>query len=158
MALFGCSPLLLTFLADNFFTFVGSNGDSVLNVTRYLTCLSVVAGLAHLFGALTLPPRPSTVTPIPSATEEAQRDEPSVSDEVSPLLRRRSLSSSSSSSLAKPPSVQVEVTEVLEVPPPQHGSTLDLLRDPCFWTLLFIGAIYIGCVSVNLPLLALRHC
>ena len=159
MALFGCSPLLLTLIADHFFTTQTGAGETVLNVTRFLTCLSLVTGLSHILGAVTLPGRSFMVPPSTSPAREDEQPseldvqegpsmhrEPSSSSETTPLLGRRSLSPSSTSS-KKSVTVEVDIVEVQEVSPPQHGSTLDLVRDPWFLGLLVVVAIVVGCVS-----------
>ncbi|KIP08793.1 hypothetical protein PHLGIDRAFT_126758 [Phlebiopsis gigantea 11061_1 CR5-6] len=161
MALFGCSPLLLTSIADHFFTTQTAAGETILNVTRFLTCLSLVTGLSHILGAVTLPGRSSTASPTTSPTREDNRPSelaiqerpsihqpsPSTSGETTPLLGRRSLSPSSMSS-KKSVAVEVDVVEAREVTPPQHGSTLDLICDPWFPTLLAVVAILVGCCEM----------
>lgn len=166
MALFGCSPLLLSLIADHFFTFPDSTGAPVLNVTRFLTFLSLVSGVAHLFGALTLPGISSTTSLSPAtdvaespvgeaafATEEALDSAPPASAETSPLLSRRELASEPSPSRSPKKSVDVDVVEIsstaglLEATPPQHGTSLQLLRDWHFWGLILVVAILVGCVG-----------
>lgn len=167
MALFGCSPLLLTSIADHFFTTQTAAGETILNVTRFLTCLSLVTGLSHILGAVTLPGRSSTASSTTSPTREdnppselaiqerpsIHQPSPSTSGETTPLLGRRSLSPSSMSS-KNSVAVEVDVVEAREVTPPQHGSTLDLICDPWFPTLLAVVAILVGCVS---PLQHIRY-
>lgn len=166
MAIFGCSPLFLTSLADRYFTSVNPTGEPVLNVTHFVACLSIVTGLAHLLGAFTLPGPVSVVSIALSAIEVEQpapvvrarlegardEDEPSGSAESSPLLRGQRSSSRSSSNKSLPVQIDITLAEVLEVPPPQHGSTLDLLHDPWFWALFIVATIVVGCVSHGMSL------
>lgn len=50
MALFGLSPLFLTYVAINWFT---NHYTGTLQVVRFTACLSIVAGAVHIIGALT---------------------------------------------------------------------------------------------------------
>ena len=166
MALFGCSPLLLSVIAERFFMHPDLIGVATLNVTQFLGFLAFVAGVAHLFGAIALPGHSGSSTSLPEEVidvepalvpERPSRSEgvirPADSDsETSPLLstRRPSLSPDES---RLPKAVDVVVTEVivpsksLEVCDPQHGTTLELLKDPRFWALTTVVAILVGCVS-----------
>ncbi|KAI0050909.1 MFS general substrate transporter [Auriscalpium vulgare] len=126
-ALFGLSPLFLSFVASTFFT------DPVtgLNVTKFLTFLAITAGSVHFVGAFNLR-LPSTVSPTALEPQETTPlsdndvEGQSGADERDPLL---------------PHKPRAEVTVV---PVEEDGSALDLLRDPQFWWLACIVMITLG--------------
>lgn len=154
MALFGCSPLVISVVADKFFTHPSSYPQDarVLNVTQFLTFLVIVTGITHILGSLILP------GPAPPPAEPAIDDfdtcgNPALPDIVVSGVTTPSEDDSSEDApllLHSPKNktqVMVDVVEVVEVPPPQLGTMLDLLRDPYFWVLAGVTAIILGCVS-----------
>lgn len=156
MALFGCSPLLLSVIAERI-----STKNGALNVTHFLSLLAIVTGAVHLFGAGFLPGRSPTTSLAPREAEDAagrvSQQEISTSEarvssaETSPLLsRRHSVSPLRAESPKKAPSIEVDIVTVerTEVAPPQHGSTLDLAQDPHFWALIAAIAVVVGCAEM----------
>ncbi|KAJ7740720.1 MFS general substrate transporter [Mycena maculata] len=86
MALFGLSPLFLSFVASTFFT---DGDDTSLNLVGFLAFLAILSAVVHIIGASNLRvPIPIT---LPSQDEEA--------DETSALLPKRTNRSASSSVL-----------------------------------------------------------
>ncbi|KZP24743.1 MFS general substrate transporter [Athelia psychrophila] len=120
MALFGLSPLFLSFLASNFFT----DPETGLNVTQFLKFLAVVTGGVYVIGAFNLRlPAIHRQGALPVDDPE-QESEP---DERSALLP------------SKPPN-----GIALQATPIAGGSTLDLLRDYNFWIMFASIATVLG--------------
>jgi hypothetical protein len=120
MALFGLSPLFLSFLASSFFT----NTDG-LDVTRFLKFMALFSGAIHLIGAIfleTFPAEQESLSPLLSDFEQ------SGIDERAPLLPRE----------ARPESVRVINAD---------GSVLDLFRDISFWVLAAVVFVVLGSVG-----------
>lgn len=134
MALFGLSPLFLSFLASNFF----SNPETGLDVTRFIKFHAITAGTIHLVGAFTLRPplvSESDSTPPPDDSEHTS-DPNTALDERTPLIPSKPLSD-----------VELQVTPVSD-----SASALDLLRDRNFWILFLSSLIILGSVSPSLSL------
>jgi hypothetical protein len=166
MALFGSSPLLLSVIAEHFFMSADVHGVATLKVTRFLSCLALVTGIVHLFGTVALPGHVGSTTSLPEeiidepapvrdVNERLSRStELPASTETSPLLPHRQ--SSLSPDQSKPTKQNVEIivaevvdsSEMLEVSDPQHGTALDLVKDPCFWALATVLAVLAGCVRL----------
>lgn len=125
MALFGLSPLFLSYIASTFFT----DPETGLNVTRFLKYHAIIAGSVHLIGAFNL--RLSSFPADDGPTSLDDPEQASEPDERSALLP------------GKPPNgVTVQVIPVTE-----GGSAMDLLRDLNFWILFVSVAIVLGSVS-----------
>ncbi|KAJ7774706.1 MFS general substrate transporter, partial [Mycena metata] len=90
MALFGLSPLFLSFLASTLFT---DGADESLDLVRFLVFLTALTGVVHLIGALNLRAAPNNHPP---ATVPLQDDEV---DETTALLTDGSRKSRSGSSI-----------------------------------------------------------
>lgn len=125
MALFGLSPLFLSFIASTFFT----DPDTGLNVTQFLKYHAIIAGSIHLIGAFNL--RLSSVPAGEAPTTLGDPEQVSEPDERTALLPGKT-----------PNEIAVQV-----IPPALEGSTMDLLRDVNFWILFVSVAIVLGSVS-----------
>ncbi|KAJ7219167.1 MFS general substrate transporter [Mycena pura] len=78
MALFGLSPLFLSFIASNFFA--GRN-DASLNVVGFLAFLAILTGVVHILGALNLcTPKDHPPIALSSQDEEASETTPLLSE------------------------------------------------------------------------------
>lgn len=117
MALFGLSPLFLSFLASAFFT----TPETGLDVSHYLTCLAILAGVVNFFGALTMG-TPQTLAQ--KAQEDADTEQP---DEHTQLL---------------PGKVSTATGDV--VPVEEDGTVLDLLKDVHFGALIAVALLVCG--------------
>lgn len=143
MALFGCSPLLITALGSKFFTYPHSTGS--LNATEFLAFLAILTATIHLLSAFFLPgPRKSPDTDETAATDhrcEPQTGNTQISDEQPPSEEQPLLSHS-----IRQINPYIHAVAVQE---PQHGSASQLLQDRNFWVLLLVILIVVGQV---------RHC
>ncbi|KAJ7046664.1 MFS general substrate transporter [Mycena alexandri] len=90
MALFGLSPLFLSFLASTFFT---DSADESFNLVQFLVFLTALTGVVHLIGALNLRAAPNNHLP---ATVPVQDDE---ANETTALLTDGSRKNWSGSSI-----------------------------------------------------------
>lgn len=144
MALFGSSPLLLSVIAAHQF----NDQLSGINVTRFLAFLSLLTGATHLFGAIALPGRGDNPTPAAGEPRNTAADEENTSSFTHATDSGEADADERSALL--PPNKHktgVEVT-IVPVQEPEHGSTIDLLRDRNFWVLAMIVVIVIGTVSL----------
>ncbi|CAL1704917.1 unnamed protein product [Somion occarium] len=142
MALFGFSPLVLSVVANRFFT----HQDTGLDVTHFLALIAFLAGSTHLLGALCMQgPEPKALVDTPTIAMEDEENTPSTStpsepldnesdNEAQPLLYSNKL---------KHATVHAEV-DVIAVPEPEHGTVGDLLKDTYFWLLIAILVVLIG--------------
>ncbi|KAA1474901.1 MFS general substrate transporter [Dentipellis sp. KUC8613] len=127
MALFGLSPLFLSFLAKLF-----TDPTSGLDVTRFLTFLAILAGVVHVIGALVLQVPSQTSDKAPFSADDSEQEDIEHSaeqDERQPLLP------------GKQPQVSVDVVlvEIEEDP-----TVLGLVKDPYFWVLALITMLTLG--------------
>jgi len=118
MALFGLSPLFLSFIASEGFT----SPTTGLDVMGFLNFMAIFTGSIHLIGAFTLRTpdlsRDLPMTPRSDISREANED--------SCLLPGR-LSGGKAF--------------------PDHSSIVEFLSDPCFWILAVILLVTAGSVS-----------
>lgn len=119
MALFGLSPLILSFLASTWFM-VPQRG---LDVANYTASLAVLTAVIHVIGAFNLRVEPAThqrEATHPSGADVSMED---TSDfETSPLLPKKSYLGS-------------------------YDSFWDVLREPHFWILACVSLLVLGSVS-----------
>lgn len=145
MALFGFSPLVISLVANRFFT----HPTSGLDVTHFLGFLAAAAGISHLFGALCMQgPEPKHANSHPNNASEDEESQP-------PTERLSAEAGFNSDDEARPlldSNKPVIAVDVIPVPEPQHGSVGDLLRDPYFWMLFSILTILIGGVRMIKPI------
>ncbi|KAH7107571.1 MFS general substrate transporter [Auriculariales sp. MPI-PUGE-AT-0066] len=118
MALFGLSPLALSFIASSFFT-----GPDGLDVTQFTSFLAVLAAASHIIGAFAL-------QILPPAQPPARSGLPPIEEEDSASER--------SSLLPKTP------VEYLELPPGSDGSVWTLLKDVEFWAVGVTSLVILG--------------
>ncbi|KAI8998501.1 MFS general substrate transporter [Trametes punicea] len=153
MSIFGLSPLFLSVVASKYFTLPGQT----LDVPQFFTFMAVLTGSVHFMSALIFraspiaheEPRESGVSIIPSTRTESS-DAPSSLEEAEPLLEDNTLTPKDPASV-----------HVVPVEEPQHGSALDLFKDPHFWLLslwmlLVVGAAEmvfsnLGSIVLSLP-------
>jgi len=147
LAIFGLSPLLLSWVATRFFT----PPDGVLDVTRFFTFMAVLAGVVNFLGALILPgPAAADIPVAPTSEETAMAHD---SDEDAEAHEETSLLASSVQSLTG--------LDALCADQPEHLSTMELLKNPYFWLFsssisLVVGAAEmiksnIGMIVLSLP-------
>ena len=147
MALFGFSPLVISLVANRFFT----HPESGLDVTHFLGFLAVAAGIMHLFSAACMQgPEPkhahSRLGHAPEGEEDycnpSENVDTASDGEAQPLLDNN-----------KP----MVTAGMVPIPEPQHGSVGDLLKDPYFWILFSVLVILIGgvCICIIYELLAI---
>ena len=144
MALFGSSPLLLSAIATHQF----NNEPSGINVTHFLAFLSLLTGAVHAFGAAALPSggeQPvlsSDASAVVITTDEESEILPT-SDMIQPSETDVSETSALLASKTHKLATQIDIVPVQE---PQHGSSLDLLKDRYFWVLAVVIVIILGTV------------
>jgi len=126
MALFGLSPLALSFVASTWFT----DPLEGLNVTHFTSFLAIVAFATHLIGgvALQIVPPASRPTILPHTL-------PTIDEEDGPDER--------TALFAKP------AVEYLELPPGNDGSIGKLVGDVEFWVLALASLIILGTVRLS---------
>lgn len=124
MAIFGLSPLFLSFLALRFFASLSSNS---LDVASFLQFLAILTFITHILGAFTLQGRPAE----PADTLSVDSVEDEVVDERSPLITAKSRAQSS-----------------MLVSGDQDGLNHPL-HDRYFWFLALYCFATIGAVSKN---------
>lgn len=127
MTFFGLSPLFLSILASRYFT----DPSTGLNVTHFMTFLAFASGITHLIGAFTLRiPTSQSEVALESDSIVSSNDEESSTDERQPLLRNK-----------------IPHPDVQAVRADGGSSVLHLLRDPSFWSLVFMVLMILGSVS-----------
>lgn len=130
MALYGLSPLFLTFLASTFFTDLSTG----LDIPRFLNFLALTSGTIHLLGAFNMRLyKPQHMAPSTPASASTSDEERSV-DEREPLLTNKPYRSDS------------QITPVGE-----GRSVIELFKDSHFWLLALVALIILGSVSRRLP-------
>ena len=144
MALFGSSPLVISLLATRYF----SIGDGVIDVTHFLGFMAAVTASTHLFGTFALrgasiKPEEQSQEPIIIVTDADEENDLAIREEPSPSEDNEETSALLSATHKHP----VAVVEIIPIQEPQHGSTLDLLKDGYFWILALIATIVFGSVS-----------
>ncbi|KAF9069867.1 major facilitator superfamily domain-containing protein [Rhodocollybia butyracea] len=117
MALFGLSPLFLSYIASKFFS---DSSTGVLNISQFLQFLAMSTGVVNLAGAFTLV-IPSSATTSSTSNSSATNND---ANEQSPLINRETA----------PDCMQ----------DPRDNSTLEFLRDPYFWILAFYMVMILG--------------
>lgn len=132
LAVFGMSPLLLSWLATHFFT----PPESVLDVTRFFTFMAVLTGVVNFAGAILLPgPAAAELPMAPLRDETALEADPE--DDVE-AHEETSLLASSIQSLTG--------LDALFAETPEHLTALQLLRNPYFWLFSTSIALVVGAV------------
>lgn len=141
MALFGCSPLVLSLLASNF-----TDPEKGLNITYFLAFLAALAGTTHLLSALCLP---GPVHHVDTKETETQDHDEYMNGNTSADHDDADQHSEDEASeqrplLSHPQDHHVHAHAYITVQEPQHGTVLDLVRDPYFWVLLAVVMIVVG--------------
>ncbi|KAI0780778.1 MFS general substrate transporter [Trametes elegans] len=151
MSIFGLSPFFLSVVASRYFTPPGQT----LNISAFFTFMAVLTGSVHLISTLIF-----RANPVPSAApadDERRESDAEALDalddmegEAEPLLREGS-----------PKPKDPASVHIIPIEEPQHGSTLDLFKDPYFWVLalwmlLIVGAAEmvvsnLGSIVLSLP-------
>lgn len=139
MSLFSLSPLFLSVLASAFFT----NSEGILDIYHFVTFLAILSGLVHFIGGFLLR------TPMDPVLETVERIAPDVNgqadvDEEVQVTEENEMADETVPLVTKNPSVTVEVNMH---PVDSSHSTLDLFKDPCFWTLFVVILLLVGSVS-----------
>ncbi|TFY65489.1 hypothetical protein EVJ58_g1957 [Rhodofomes roseus] len=147
LAIFGLSPLFLSWVATEFFT----PPDGVLDVTRFFTFLAILTGVVNFLGALILPGPAAAEFPIARTSEDTARERDP--DDDAEAYEETSLLTSSLQSLTG--------LDALCAEQPEHLSAIELLKNPNFWLFsssisLVVGAAemiksYIGMIVLSLP-------
>ncbi|KAI9065126.1 MFS general substrate transporter [Trametes sanguinea] len=136
MSIFGLSPFFLSLVASRYFTPPGQT----LDVANFFTFMAVLTGCAHvvstlIFHTTSMPQESLTGSESPSTSALAgTSDSADALEEAEPLL------ADNSSPKPKDPAT----VHVVPVQEPQHGSTLDLLKDPYFWVLCVWMLLVVG--------------
>ncbi|KAL7283517.1 hypothetical protein ACG7TL_002950 [Trametes sanguinea] len=154
MSIFGLSPFVLSLVASRYFTPPGQT----LDIANFFTFMAVLTGCVHVVSALVF-----RTTPIPqeSSSGSEHSEDPGTSagasEPVGALEEAEPLLGQDSGPKPKDPAT----VHVVPVQEPQHGSTLDLLKDPyfwvlCVWMLLVVGAAEmvvsnLGSIVLTLP-------
>lgn len=126
MALFGLSPLFLSYIASRFFS---DGATGALDITQFLQFLAISAGIAHLAGAFTLVmPSSTTILPTSATDDDANEQSPLINREIAPDCTQD----------------------------PRDNSTFEFLRDPYFWILALYMVMILGAVSLFLVAMARR--
>ncbi|KAI0724111.1 MFS general substrate transporter [Fomitopsis betulina] len=134
LAVFGMSPLLLSWLATHFFT----PPESVLDVTRFFTFMAVLTGVVNFAGAILLPgPAAAELPMAPLRDETALEADPE--DDVE-AHEETSLLASSIQSLTG--------LDALFAETPEHLTALQLLRNPYFWLFSTSIALVVGAAEM----------
>jgi hypothetical protein len=121
----------LSVIASNFFT----NSDEVLDVTKFVAFMAILAGIVHVIGAINL--HAPTSSPNQNRVESTDRRSRSRSDD-----REDAITADERTSLLR--------TSPQHVPQQQRVS--DLLKDPYFLLLGFLVLVTLGSVSNGLPI------
>ncbi|CDO72862.1 hypothetical protein BN946_scf185002.g47 [Trametes cinnabarina] len=150
MSIFGLSPFFLSLVASEYFTPPGRT----LDVASFFAFMAMLTGVVHVFSTLVF-----RTTPI---TQESPDDERRVGEGPSTSAGPSEAVGASEEAeplLAKPK--DSTIVRVVRVQEPQHGSTLDLFKDPyfwilCLWMLLVVGAAEmvvsnLGSIVLTLP-------
>lgn len=132
LAIFGMSPLLLSWLVTHFFT----PPEDVLDVTRFFTFMAVLTGVVNLFGAVVLPGPAAAELPVVPVIDETAM-EADVEDDVE-AHEETSLLASSIQSLTG--------LDALFAETPEHLTALELLKNPYFWLFSTSIALVVGAV------------
>ena len=139
MALFGCSPLIISALGERYFT----HPETGLNVTHFLSFLAILTGIVHWISAFFLP------GPAQPRTDATDTDEAGSSNgRHTPQNTRISAETSERQPLLGDSNGKHYVHSA-PVPEPQQGSSVDLIRDPYFWVLVLVHMVLVGCVSTT---------
>ena len=132
LAIFGMSPLLLSWLATHFFTLP----EGVLDVTRFFTFMAILTGVVNLFGAIVLPgPAAADIPMVPVNEETAMEADPEDDMEAH---EETSLLASSVQSLTG--------LDALFAETPEHLTAVELLKNPYFWLFSTSIALVVGAV------------
>ncbi|KAI0362273.1 MFS general substrate transporter [Trametes cingulata] len=141
MSIFGLSPFFLSLVSSRYFTTAGHTVD----VAGFFTLMAVLTGSVHLVSTLIFRvnpiPREAVAEPTDTGSGEGSSTDaeyvgtPSggALEEEEPLLP-------DSTPKPKDPAT----VHVIPVQEPQHGSTLDLFKDPYFWVLSVWMLIVVG--------------
>ncbi|KAI0673070.1 MFS general substrate transporter [Trametes maxima] len=140
MSIFGLSPFFLSLVASRYFTPSGQP----LDIARFFTFMAVLTGSVHLlstfvFRANPIPKEPSADAEVGGRRSPSPQSVDAISalEEAEPLL---------ADSTPKPKdNVDVHIVPVEE---PQHGSTIDLFKDPYFWVLAFWMLLVVGAAEM----------
>ncbi|KZT68203.1 MFS general substrate transporter, partial [Daedalea quercina L-15889] len=127
LAIFGMSPLLLSWIATYFFTPPGG----VLDVTHFFTFMALLTGVINLCGALILPG--PAVAEIPTSDETALQHDP---DDDAEADEETSLLASSIQSLTGLDALCAET--------PEHLSAMELVKNPYFWLFSSSVSLVVG--------------
>lgn len=135
MALFGLSPLILSFFASTWFT----RSQGGLDVSGFTTFLSILTGVIHVIGAINMTVEPNPMQDVLSAppTLQGPSEDPEANSETTPLLSTK-------------PTIMV------------YDRIWDVLRDYHFWVLAIVVLLTLGSVSnrncLHIPSLAYIGC
>ncbi|KAI0035708.1 MFS general substrate transporter [Vararia minispora EC-137] len=134
MAMFGLSPLFLTYVASGFYF----SSETGLDVTSYVTFLAIYSGIVHVGAAmiLCLPADEKAVVDAGPSAGAA----PTLSDASS-----SSVPSERDSLLPKGAHIDVEIVDVQLKG--SNDSAWNLVKDPDFWLLFFVTFAILGSVS-----------
>ncbi|KAH9934659.1 MFS general substrate transporter [Fomitopsis serialis] len=145
LAIFGLSPLFLSWIATEFFT----PTDGVLDVTRFFTFMALLTGVVNFLGALILPGPAAADMPVaPTSEATAMAHDP---DEDAEAHEETSLLTSSVQSLTG--------LDALCADQPEHLSAMELLKNPYFgcslrpshWLSAEMIKSNIGMIVLSLP-------
>ena len=127
MALFGLSPLILSFFASIWF----SDPRRGLDVAGFTAFLAILTGVVHVIGAINMTVEPMSVQDVVSPRSLEDRHEgPEAHSESTPLLPKK--------------------------PPFQtYDRVWDVIRDWHFWVLGLVVLLTLGSVSNTLPYICL---
>ncbi|KAI0636820.1 MFS general substrate transporter [Trametes polyzona] len=140
MSIFGLSPFFLSLVGSRYFTPPGQT----LDAARFFTFMAIVTGAVHLLSTLIFYANPVprqdaadiTAGPSTSRRRSTSGDDPealSETEEAEPLLGENT-----------PKPKDPASVHVVPVQEPQHGSTLDLFKDPYFWVLALWMLLVVG--------------
>lgn len=127
MALFGLSPLILSFFASIWF----SDPRRGLDVAGFTAFLAILTGVVHVIGAINMTVEPKSAQDVVSPPSlEDRHEDPEAHSESTPLLPQK--------------------------PPFQtYDRVWDVIRDWHFWVLGLVVLLTLGSVSNNLPYICL---
>ncbi|KAH9901081.1 MFS general substrate transporter [Cubamyces lactineus] len=140
MSIFGLSPFFLSLVASTYFTPL----EQTLDVPRFFTFMAVLTGIVHFLSTLIFYANPVSREDAPAdglgegTSTSAESSTHGALEEAEPLLADD----------ARPKPKDPTSVHVIPVEEPQHGSTLDLFKDPHFWVLAFWMLLIVGAAEM----------